>query len=384
MNSAQRTALLVHPSVELYGSDRMFAESVLGLVEHDWRVVVALPGDGDLARLLRSEGADVRFCPTPVLRKAALRPAGFVRLVLDTLRAIGPMLRLTREVRPDAVYVNTVTVPLWSALARVLRLPVVAHVHEAEDDVPLIIRKALAAPLLAGHTVIANSEASARSVVTAIPRLGPRTQVIYNGVVGPSRDPHVHDSPPEPPRLVLVGRLSPRKGTDVAIRAVRRLHDAGHPVSLRLVGSAFTGYEWFVDQLHQQVRDLELTEHVRFDGFNPDVWQVYAEADVALVPSRVEPFGNTSVEAQLAGVPVVVSDTQGLPETVDGGQYGLVVPREDDAALADAVLEIIRDWPAAAARAKAAREAAAQRFSPAAYRAAVTEAVENVSRRRAR
>src|SRR5690606_37777189 len=195
VNSAQRTALLVHPSVELYGSDRMFAESVLGLVEQDWRDEVALPGDGDLARLLRSEGGDVRFCPTPVLQKAAHRPAGIVRLVLDTLRAIGPMLRLTREVRPDAVYLNTVTVPLWSALARVLRLPVVTHVHEAEDDVPLIIRKALAAPLLAGHTVIANSEASARSVVTAIPRLGPRTQVIYNGVVGPSRDPHVHDSP---------------------------------------------------------------------------------------------------------------------------------------------------------------------------------------------
>lgn len=373
--SAPRTALMVHPSVELYGSDRMFVESVAALIEHEWRVVVALPGEGDLARLLRGAGADVRLCPTPVLRKAALRPAGFARLALEAARAVRPMLRLARAVRPDAVYINTVTVPLWSALSRLMGFPVVAHVHEAEDEVPKLVRQALAAPLLAATTVVANSEASARSVVTAIPRLGPRTQVIYNGVAGPQNASPVRQRPHDPLRLVLVGRLSPRKGTDVAIRAVRRILDAGQSATLRLVGSAFTGYEWFVDQLHDQVRDLGLTGQVRFDGFTPDVWQAYAEADVALVPSRVEPFGNTAVEAQLAGIPVVVTDAQGLPETVEGGRYGLVVPRDDDAALADAVLSIVRDWPAASARAEAAREAAEKRFSPATYRSAIANAV---------
>ncbi|MGH3432053.1 MAG: glycosyltransferase, partial [Thermocrispum sp.] len=130
---------MVHPSAELYGSDRMFAEAAVALAEAGWRVVVALPGGcehGELAVLLRDLGADVVFCPTPVLRKAALRPAGFARLLFDGLRAVRPMLRLARAVRPRAVYVNTVTVPLWLVLARLLRLPVLAHVHEAEDEVP--------------------------------------------------------------------------------------------------------------------------------------------------------------------------------------------------------------------------------------------------------
>ncbi|MGH3432581.1 MAG: glycosyltransferase family 4 protein, partial [Thermocrispum sp.] len=118
--------------------------------------------------------------------------------------------------------------------------------------------------------------------------------------------------------------------------------------------------------------------------FNPDVWQAYADADIALVPSRVEPFGNTAVEAQLAGVPVVVADAQGLPETVGHGTHGMVVPRGDDAALAAGVLELARDWPAAAATAKAAREAAAARFAPAAYRTAIAEAVDVISMRRGR
>src|SRR5690606_32026037 len=105
---------------------------------------------------------------------------------------------------------------------------------------------------LAATAVVANSEATARSVAGALPRLDARTQVIYNGVAGPSSPPRVREKPHTPFRLALVGRLSPRKGTDVAIRAVRRLHEAGHPATLRLVGSAFAGYEWFVDQLHSQ------------------------------------------------------------------------------------------------------------------------------------
>lgn len=389
-----RTVLMVHASAELYGSDRMFAESAAALARDGWRVVIALPADGELAPVLRDLGADVVLCPTPVLRKAALRPVGFARLLLDGLRAMRPMLRLARSVRPQAVYVNTVTVPLWLVLARALRLPVLAHVHEAEDEVPTAVRAALAAPLLAATTVVANSEATARSVSSAIPRLAARTRVIYNGVAGP---PHavkdaitapraVNDAitTPDPARLVLVGRLSPRKGTDVAVRAVQRLHSAGHPVTLRLVGSAFAGYEWFVEELHEELRRSGLTEHVRFAGFTPDVWQAYTDADIALVPSRVEPFGNTSVEAQLAGVPVIVSDAQGLPETVDHGTHGVVVPRDDHAALADAVLDLLGDWPAAVARAKAAREAAGSRFAPQTYQAEIARAVTAISKPRDR
>jgi glycosyltransferase involved in cell wall biosynthesis len=396
-----RTVLMVHPSTELYGSDRMFAESSAALADAGWRVVVTLPAAGELAAVLRAQGARVVVCPTPVLRKAALRPVGFARLVLDGLRAVRPMLRLLRHVRPHAMYVNTVTVPLWLLLGRLLRLPVLAHVHEAEDEVPAPVRAALAAPLLLATTVVANSQATARSICTAIPRLAARTRVVYNGVAGPPPGgaPNASfvtpgapndalgappDGPHNPLRLVLVGRLSPRKGTDVAVDAVQRLHNAGYPVTLQLVGSAFEGYDWFVDQLREQITASGLTEHVRFAGFTADVWQAYAEADVALVPSRVEPFGNTSVEAQLAGVPVIVSDAQGLPETVDGGTHGVVVSRDDAQALAEAVQELQKNWPAAAARAEAAQVAAAARFDPAVYWEAIAAELDRISKPRGR
>lgn len=369
------TVLMVHPSAELYGSDRMFAESVRAVTEHGGQAVVALPADGPLAAVLREHGARVVVCRTPVLRKSGLRPGGFARLLLEAVRAVAPMVRLLREVRPRVVYVSTVTVPLWPVLARLAGARVVYHVHEAEDDAPRPVRVALAAPLLAASLVVVNGPAAANFLLRSVPRLGNRIRSIPNGVAGPATLPAPREPDDRPLRLVLVGRLSPRKGTDVAVRAVEQLVRAGHDVTLDLVGSAFTGYEWFVDDLRRQIADAGLADRVRFAGFTADVWRAYAAADIALVPSRVEPFGNTAVEAQLAGVPVIVTDAQGLPETVDHGTLGTIVPREDAGAIADAVLALSEDWRSTIQVAAQAQRAAAELFAPRRYRREIAAAL---------
>lgn len=368
--TTMRTAVMVHPSAELYGSDRMFAESAHALTEGGWRVVAVLPHEGPLAALLRDHGAEIVCCPTPVLRKAALRPAGLVRLLAEVVRSAVPMLRLLRKVAPDVVYVNTVTIPLWLVLARLWCGRVVAHVHEAEDDVPAVVRVALAAPLLAARVVVFNSNVSANTTVRSIPRLGRKMCLIYNGVAGPGEPPRRRGQRPgEPARLVLVGRLSPRKGSDVAIEAVQRLHQGGRRVRLDLFGSVFPGYEWFEDQLRARIAEAGLQDHVRLHGFAADIWQAYAGADIALVPStKVESFGNASVEAQLAEVPVIVTDVPGLPETVSYGEYGTVAAAGDPDALAGAVRQLLDDWHRTREIATAAQRHARTRFAPEEYR----------------
>ncbi len=362
--------LCCHPSAERYGSDRVFLESVAALADAGWQVTVTLPADGDLVGLLRSAGAEVVFCPTPVLRKAALRPAGLLRLVAEVVRCLGPMWRVLRATRPELVYVNTITVPGWLLLAKLLRRKTIAHVHEAEDAVPAPIRTALALPLCLADIVLVNSRATARTVTAGIPSLRSRIRLLYNGVAGPTRPIPPRRAPHDPVRIALVGRLSPRKGTDVAVEAIGQLARQ-RAVRLDVYGSVFAGYEWFETQLRQRIDELGRTESVQLHGFLGDVWDAYAEADLALVPSRVEPFGNTSVEAQLAGVPVIVTDAQGLPETVAGGRFGTIVAADDPTALAAAISALLADWPAALATADAARTHAVEEFAPQTYRARV-------------
>jgi glycosyltransferase involved in cell wall biosynthesis len=166
---------------------------------------------------------------------------------------------------------------------------------------------------------------------------------------------------------VLVGRLSPRKGTDVALEAVALLRQAGRDVRLTLCGSVFAGYEWFEDQLRARAAEADLAGGVELVGY-ADPWEWFARADVVVVPSRVEPFGNVAVQAMLAGRPVVASRTQGLAEIVRDGETGLLVPPDDPAALAGALAELLGDPSRAAALAQAGRRDAAERFGAQRYR----------------
>ncbi|QWF84182.1 glycosyltransferase family 4 protein [Amycolatopsis sp. CA-230715] len=378
--TARRTALMAHGSAELYGSDRVFLESVTALAEDGWDVVATVPAPGPLVAELERAGARVSVCPAPVLRKEALRPLGFARLLGLAKRSSGPMWHLLRVLDPDVVYVNTVTVPLWLAMARARRIPVVAHVHEAEDGVAKPVRLGLAAPLLAADRVVVNSRATAEVVRNSLRRLGGRITLVYNGVRGPASPASPAAAPKDPVRLVLVGRISPRKGTDVAVAALALLRARGHDVTLDLVGSVFPGWEWFERQVREAVLAAGCEAAVRWRGFRAEVWQSYSDADIALVPSRIEPFGNTAIEAQLAGVPVVVSDAHGLPETVEDGRWGPVTAAGDAASLADAIEDLLSDWAATATRADKAREVAAERFAPARYRDEIRAVVEAVAR----
>jgi glycosyltransferase involved in cell wall biosynthesis len=375
----QRRVLIVHPSAELYGSDRVALESARALADDGWQVTATLTAHGPLEALLRDAGCEVVVQPAPVLRKNLLSPAGLARFAWQTARQTPAMVRLLRRTRPGLVYVSTVTVPWWLVLARLGRRRVVCHVHEAEEDVPKAVRTGLAAPLLLAHAVVANSEVSRDVVVGAAGRLRNRTSVVYNGVPGPLAADPPRAELTDPVRLVLVGRVSPRKGTDVAVEALALLRERGRDVTLDLVGDVFPGYEWFSEDVARIAAERGVSDRVRFRGVLPEVWGPLAEADVALVPSRVEPFGNAAVEAMLAGRPVVAGATQGLREIVRPGENGELAAPGDAAALAAAIERVLDAWPAAIARAAGARDEAEERYSPARYRRDLAELAGRVA-----
>src|SRR5690606_14611120 len=149
----------------------------------------ALPAKGALVDELLAVGAEVVIVPMLVLRKALLRPRGLPMLVKDALRGWVGARRLLRSVRPDAVYVNTITIPQWTVASRLRRTHTITHVHEAEASASRMINIGLYLPHVAASSVIVNSEFSRATIARALPALARRSRVVYNGVVGPS-DPH--------------------------------------------------------------------------------------------------------------------------------------------------------------------------------------------------
>jgi glycosyltransferase involved in cell wall biosynthesis len=372
--------LVAHPSAQLYGSDRILLESVSAMVSRGWRVVVTVPAAGPLVAELEACGARVVLCRSPVIRKQALAPRGMARLVWDALRSVGPSCRLIVGSQADGIYVNTLTIPTWLVLGRLLGRPVTCHVHEAEGSASALIRRLIALPLVFASRIIVNSAFSLEVLTGAIPLLAQRATVVYNGVRGPAEPQPARAELTGQVRMLFIGRLSPRKGPQVAIDATAQLRARGVDARLDLLGDVFEGYEWFEAELRATVARCGLDGAVRFLGFEPDVWPAIANADLVLVPSVAdEPFGNTAVEAVLGARPLVVSATSGLREAAAGFSSAVLVEPDRPDQIADAVEEVVADWDDYRRAAWSDSALAHDRYSVARYREQLIELLSHPS-----
>jgi hypothetical protein len=158
-----------------------------------------------------------------------------------------------------------------------------------------------------------------------------------------------------PLRLLTVGRLHWKKGHDYAIAATRALLDRGIEVEHRIVGEGE-----HAEPTRFAIDDLGLTGRVHLLGARraEEVRELLAWADVLVHPSLTEAFGVAAIEAQAMGLPVVCSDAGGLPENVEDGVSGFVVPRRDAEAIAARLAELAADPALRRSMGRAARRRA--------------------------
>jgi glycosyltransferase involved in cell wall biosynthesis len=150
----------------------------------------------------------------------------------------------------------------------------------------------------------------------------------------------------------IVARLVPVKAHEVFLEAAARIARAVPGARFLVIGDGERRAE-----LERMVEQLGLSERTRFLGWRRDMRVVYADLDVVALSSLNEGSPVAIIEAMAAGRPVVASDVGGVSEVVTDGQSGLLVPRRDVAALATAVIDLLRD-PAGAAKLGAAARAA--------------------------
>ena len=158
------------------------------------------------------------------------------------------------------------------------------------------------------------------------------------------------------PRLLAMGRLHTNKGFDVLLRALALL-PRGH------VYLAGAGPEEAA--LRALATELGITERVSFLGWRRDIGALLAAADIFICSSRHEPLGNIVLEAWSAAKPVIAAAAQGPSELISDGKDGVLVPREDAAALAAAIAALAENPDRAAALAAAGRAHFAAAFAEA-------------------
>jgi glycosyltransferase involved in cell wall biosynthesis len=222
----------------------------------------------------------------------------------------------------------------------------VAHLHgdHTEAGAPL----ALASFVRGADAAIATS----RAVAAVAP--GGAT-VIYPGVEIPDSEASVQG---RRPMIGAVGRLEPVKGLTILLEAAASLRNRYPDLRVELAGSGTCE-----PRLRSLAAQLGLDAMVRFLGWRADVdalhrrWQAFAQ------PSVHEGFGLAALEAMAAGLPVVASAAGGLPELVEDGRTGFLVPVDSVEALADRLGRLLEDERLRARMGGAARRRVHECFS---------------------
>ncbi|UCC84166.1 MAG: glycosyltransferase family 4 protein [Gemmatimonadota bacterium] len=185
----------------------------------------------------------------------------------------------------------------------------------------------------------------------------------------------------EDPVVVYVGRTAAAKGMGTLARAFARLASREDAARLLVVGGALEGERGvyskgrFLAEVGEQA-----AERVVWEGFKDRIPPFIAAADLLVLPSRREGFGMTLAEAAAMGRPVVAAETRGARAVVEPGLTGLLVPVDDAGALADALIQLLRDKEKASRMGAAARERAAERFTRESVLAVYLEVYEAMER----
>ncbi len=274
--------------------------------------------------------------------------------------------KVMREVQPDLVHLNAeLVVNRAAALAAYQeRIPAVCHVRgwEAWDVWDRLLARTIRAYICISHAV-------ARQLVRQ-GAIDARVHVVYNGL-------DVNDVPtvprpelyrdigldPECPIIGIFSRLVPWKGHTVFVDAVAHVAREIPEVQAIVVGAEEITAPGYLQALRQQAADLGIGDRVRFLGHRDDVLDLYPLVDVLVHASvRDEPFGRVIIEGMAAARPVVATRGGGTVEIVREGETGYLVPKGDAAAMADAILDLLRNPEKAQRMGQAAREDVAVRF----------------------
>jgi glycosyltransferase involved in cell wall biosynthesis len=290
------------------------------------------------------------------------------RLLLEELPAATRLAAIIRRERPDVVHLGNGLRANFDGILACLatRTPIVCHVKGFEKYGWRERRASRRTKVLVCMTQAVLRHCRAHGLEA------PDVRVVYDAVdeswLCPRRSPsdvrRELRVPKGIPCLGLVGNIQAWKGQAILVEAMGRLRAAGVDACALLIGGTHRAGEAYAGQVRRRVSELGLEGRILFTGFREDVADVINALDILAHTSvRPEPFGRVILEGMLLEKAVVATAAGGVPELIEDGKTGYLVPPGDAVALAACLQRVLSDREASAVVGRQARMWARERFS---------------------
>ena len=334
--------------------------------------LVAVFADGTFPQALNREGIPVTVLGGKPLQ--IRKDSNFWQSAGNIGQIIALILQVVKISRDrDLIYANTQKALVIGAIASLItRKPLVYHLHDIlslEHFSPVNRKIAVFMANSFAALVIANSEASKSAFIDA----GGNTilvKVVYNGFdlakyqTAPEQVANLRQELNLKAKYIVghFSRLSPWKGQHILLKALAQCPET----TAILVGDALFGEEEYVRELHQLVKQLELSDRVLFLGFRDDIPQLMSLCDlITHTSTAAEPLGRVIIEGMLAGKPVIATAAGGAVELIDQGNTGWLTTPGDVTELAQTITQCQQQPEITKAVAIAGQKSAQARFDQA-------------------
>jgi glycosyltransferase involved in cell wall biosynthesis len=337
----KKSILFVSHISDLSGAPISLTLLTKNLNKGKYHPIIALPGKGPIIPKLNSSNVYYQVYKDSFLHK-----------IFPSLK----IYRILKERRVELIYLNT-SASIWAAkAAKLLRIPVIFHIREDLRGLNNLIIRAKIRFCSDKIILISNwMKSFIRSSKAA---------VVHN-TVDIADFQHLD---PDRIRLefnvknrviIFIGSLEERKGIKYLLKAFPLIKASVPDVKLLIVGKPLPGQKGYLNMLKNLAKD----QNIIFAGTRPDVYDIIAAGDILAAPSLSEAFGRTVIEAMACGKPVVASNVGGIPEIVEDGKTGILVPPKDEKAIADAVIKLFTSKDLAGSMGAAGRKRAEQSFN---------------------
>jgi glycosyltransferase involved in cell wall biosynthesis len=338
------------------------AEMLLG------RFAAAAPRAGIRLHVACLEDSDGSPAAEP-LRALGVEPVDLEVSGRPGRRHIQAMRHHIQAVKPAIVHTHLGTADFVGGIAaRTLGVPAVSTIHEVVQRTQGKPRARASVFALARRfcdaRVITVSNSARDAYAAQSWGLGERVVQIYNGIdvaLASGAGASVRRELGVAPDDLLVGMVSalrPIKGHDIAIEAIAMLRERFPRLRLLIAGQG----RYYGAELARLAAPFG--DRVLLTGRRTDVMSVFDALDVCLHPSRMDAFPTTLIEALAASTPVLASAVGGIPEIIDDGRTGVLVPAPPTAAaVAETLAALLEDPSRRRALAEAGREAYLDRFT---------------------
>lgn len=324
--------LIIHPSSEMYGSDKILV-NILNILTSDNNCTLIVPHYGPLIENICKQNININILyndKIPLIARKNFSLMGFCKFLWSFI-TFNSFLKRQNLSNPDILYLNTLAVtPISFFFKHTYK---VIHVHEILKNSSLIHKIINTVAVKFNNKIICVSEAVNKNLqVVSSNKEKEKIITVHNGIT--FNDNFVANNElqnfktnKEKINFALIGRIKPQqKGQILLIHAIakipKELLEKSH---FYFIGSTVSGQEYMYDEINNEINKFNLNNYITLIPFIKNIEIVYNNIDVSIVPSLIDDsFPTTVLESMYFSKPVIGSNMGGIPEMIVDKETGFI------------------------------------------------------------